>query len=335
MSSIKDFKAIIDRIDKKQFEPIYFLEGEESYFIDKIADKLEASVLTESEKSFNFQILYGREVQILDLIAAAKRFPMMANHQLIIVREAQYLKGIEGIIDYISNPVPSTILVILYKGKKVSRATKLGKSLKQKGAFTSDRMRESEVASWLEYHIKHLGLQIQPQATRLLLNSLGTSLSKLSNELDKIKVNLNGQTMITAEIVSKNTGIDREYNVFELTKSLGQRNLEKSMRIVKYFASNPKDNPFILVLSNIFSYFKRVHMVQLTGSNNKSEVARTLGISPYFVDEYISAAQKYRPSEMHDIIRLFHEFDLRSKGLEGGSSADSELLTELVARIIK
>jgi len=335
VASIADFQKLITEIKSRSFRPVYFLEGEESYFIDKIAKKLESTVLTEAEKAFNFQVVYGREADVLDILSAAKRFPMMAEHQLIVVREAQFLKGIDGILDYLENPVKSTVLVFLYKNKKVSKATKLGKALKKHGAFTSNKLYENEVAAWLSAHVKSLKLTIRPEAAQLLVQTMGSDLQKISGEIDKAKANIGERTAIELDDIARGGGIDKEYNVFELTKSVGKRDLVQSLKIVNYFSSNPKDNPFVLVLINLYNYFKKVHLIHFQKSTNSTEVAKAIGMSPYFVNEYIAAARNYKPAKMNQVFDLLHEFDLKSKGIEGGKATDGELLTELVVRLIK
>ncbi|MFT5512726.1 MAG: DNA polymerase-3 subunit delta [Bacteroidia bacterium] len=335
MASIADFQKLISEIESRTFRPIYFLEGEEPYFIDKVAKKLEDTVLTDAEKSFNYQVMYGKDSDANDIVIAAKRFPMMAEHQLIIVREAQFLKGIESMLPYLENPVKSTVLVFLYKNKKVSRATKLGKALKQLKAFTSNKLYENEVASWLTAHVKSLKLSIQPEVVQVLIQTLGSDLQKITGEIDKAKANLGERTTIQIDDIARGGGIDKDYNVFELTKSVGKRDLVQSLKIVNYFGRNPRDNPFVLVLINLYNYFKKVHLIHFQKNSNPNEVARAIGMSPYFVKEYIAAANNYQPAKMSQVFQVLHEFDLKSKGIEGGKASDGELLTELVVRLIK
>lgn len=334
--SLKVFTTMVSEIRAKKFQPIYVLEGDEPYFIDRVADVLEAEVLTEAEKSFNFQIMYGRDVSILDIITAARRFPMMANHQLILVREAQHLKNIENLLPYVKQCVPSTILVLLYKGKKINKATKLGKALKSFGVLTTAKLKDYEMTTWVNGHVRTLGLKIDPRATEFLIQASGNNLHKVSSELDKIQANMEGRKEITADDISKHTGHDKEYNIFELMKSLGERNSMKCLTIVNYFNANPKDNPFILTLFNIFNYFKKIHLVHFSKSQgNNSALANELGLNPYFVGEYVTAAKRYPPGEIPRIFELIHEFDLKSKGISGGHINENELLTELIVRIIK
>jgi DNA polymerase-3 subunit delta len=335
VASIADFQKLISEIESRTFRPIYFLEGEEPYFIDKVAKKLEDTVLTDAEKSFNYQVMYGKDSDANDIVIAAKRFPMMAEHQLIIVREAQFLKGIESMLPYLENPVKSTVLVFLYKNKKVSRATKLGKALKQLKAFTSNKLYENEVASWLTAHVKSLKLSIQPEVVQVLIQTLGSDLQKITGEIDKAKANLGERTTIQIDDIARGGGIDKDYNVFELTKSVGKRDLVQSLKIVNYFGRNPRDNPFVLVLINLYNYFKKVHLIHFQKNSNPNEVARAIGMSPYFVKEYIAAANNYQPAKMSQVFQVLHEFDLKSKGIEGGKASDGELLTELVVRLIK
>lgn len=335
MASIAEFQKINAEIDKRQFRPIYFLEGEEAYFIDKIAHKLEATVLTEAEKGFNYQVVYGRDTNIEDVVAAAKRFPMMSEYQLIVVREAQFLKNLDGLLHYLENPVKSTVLVFLHKNKKVSKATKIGKALNKYGVFTSSKLYEKDVNAWLAAHVSDMGLSIQPEAARLLVFTFGSDLQKIKGELDKAKANIGDRTTIGVDNIARNGGIDKEYNVFELTKSIGKRDLSQSLKITNYFAQNPKDHPFVLVLINLYNYFKKVHLVHFQKSSNNAEIAKAIGMSPYFVGEYVQAAANYRPARMSHIFETLHEFDLKSKGISGGKASEGELLTELVVRLIK
>ncbi len=335
MASISEFQKIVREIEQRQFRPVYFLEGEETYFIDKIAKKLEATVLTEAEKGFNFQAVYGRESNITDILSSARRFPMMAEYQLIVVREAQFLKGLDGLIPYLENPVKSTVLVFLHKNKKVSKATKLGKELKKYGVFTSTKLYEKDVALWMQTHLKDMEVNIQPRAEQVLVQTFGSDLQKISSELDKAKANLGERKTIEIDDIARGGGIDKEYNVFELTKSIGKRDLKQCLRIVNYFASNPKDNPFVLVLINLFNYFKKVHLVHFQRTTNNTEIARAIGMSPYFVGEYVTAARNYQPAKMNQVFDILHEFDLKSKGIGAGKTSDGELLTELVVRLIQ
>ena len=299
-------------IDARQFRPVYFLEGEEPYFIDKIADRLEQTVLTEAEKGFNLQVVYGRDGNVVDLLSSARRFPMMSEYQLIIVREAQSLKGLDQVLDYLANPVKSTVLVFLHKNKKVSKATKLGRELKKYGVFTSNKLYERDVTPWMANHLKTLGLSIQPQAAQVLIQTFGSDLQKITGELDKARAGLGERKSIEMDDLARGGGIDKEYNVFELTKSIGKRDLRQSLRIVNYFAKNPKDNPFVLILINLFNYFKKVHLVHFQRSTDAATIAKAIGMSPYFVGEYLTASRNYQPAKMNQVFDVLHEFDLKS-----------------------
>jgi len=336
VASIAEFQRIESDIRKGVYAPVYFLEGDEPYFIDKVAKLLEANVLTEAEKSFNFQVFYGKESSVDDVIMAAKRFPMMSKYQLIMVREAQYMKKLDALLSYLESPVTSTVLVFLYKGKKVSKATKLGKALKKCELFTSAKLYERDVMSWMRLHAEYMGVKIQPEASQLLLSALGSDLQKIAGELDKAKANLpEGVGVIGPDEIASGGTIDKAYNVFELTKTIGKRDLGGSLRIINYFNQNPKNNPFVLVLVNLFNYFKKVHMVHFQQSKDPKAVASAIGLSPYFVGEYLTAARNYGPGKINEVFDTLHEFDLRSKGMGSGHTSDGELLTELVVRLIQ
>jgi DNA polymerase III subunit delta len=332
--SVTTFNQLITEIKSRKFRPLYFLEGEEPYFIDRVADLIENTLLTDAEKSFNQQIVYGKEVSMLDILTSARRFPMMAEHQLILVREAQHLKNIDELIGYLSNKVPTTVLVFLYKGKRVNKNTKLGKALKNYGLLTTRKLYDNEMSAWVMSHVKSMELDIEPRAVQLILHASGNNLMNVTNELEKIHANLGDRTKMLVDDVSNHTGLSKEYNVFELTKSIGERNRLRSLQIVQFFETNPKENPFVLILTNIFNYFKKIHLVHFSKSQGNSQLARELGLNPYFIGEYTAAARHYSPREMTRVFKLIHEFDLRSKGMSGGHTNQNELLTELIVRMI-
>ncbi len=211
----------------------------------------------------------------------------------------------------------------------------MGKELKKYGVFTSTKLYERDVASWLAAHLKELSLSIKPEAAQVLIQTLGSDLQKISGEIDKAKANLGERSVIEMDDIARGGGIDKEYNVFELTKSIGKRDLKQSLQIVNYFGRNSKDNPFVLVLINLFNYFKKVHMVHFQQSTDSTEIARAIGMSPYFVGEYLTAARNYKPAKMNHVFDVLHEFDLKSKGIVGGKASEGDLLTELVVRLIK
>lgn len=331
-----EVKALVSDIRNRQLKPIYFLMGEEAYYIDKISDYIQSSILTEEERGFNQMVLYGRDVTIEDIIGNAKRFPMMAEYQVVIVKEAQDLsRTIEKLVDYVKNPQPSTILVFNYKYKTIDKRKSLYKELKKVGVvFESKRLYDNQIPDWIRRVLAGKNYTITPKASLMLAEFLGTDLSKINNELEKLKIVLPEGTQITPEHIEQNIGISKDYNNFELHKAIGAREVLKAHKIVKYFGDNPKDNPMIVTVSLLHSYFSK--LLRLHGLNDKSprSVASALKISPYFTNEYITAARNYPMRKVSEIIATLREFDVKSKGVGANSIPQSDLLKELLVRIL-
>ncbi|MDX9928335.1 MAG: DNA polymerase III subunit delta [Bacteroidales bacterium] len=329
-------ESIIADIRKKAYRPVYFLAGEEPYYIDVISRFIEENVLTPEERDFNQNIVYGDDTTITGIIELARRFPMMASHQVIIVREAQTVKKIEDLAIYLDNPLLSTILVINYKYRKLDKRTRLYKLLEEKGVFfESPRLYEYQVPGWINHYLMGRGVKIEPEAGQLLTEYLGTDLGKIANELDKLIISLpKANPVVNMAIVGKSIGISKDYNNFELQKAIGERNIEKANLIIKYFAQNPKDNPVILTLSVLFSYFSRVLMYHSLKDRTKNSVAAALKVNPFFVREYETAARNYSVSKTVSVISLLRLYDMRSKGVGDGGTDHGDLLKELVYRIM-
>lgn len=310
--------------------------GEEPYYIDKISDFIQENVLTEEERGFNQMVLYGRDVTIDDIVSHAKRFPMMAEYQVIIVKEAQDLsRTIENLIHYAKNPQPSTILVFNYKYKTIDKRKTLYKEL-NKNAIVHDskKMYDNQIPTWINRVLASQNYSITPKGAQMLTEFLGTDLSKISNELDKLKIVLPEGTQITPELIEENIGISKDYNNFELHKAIGYRDVLKANKIIKYFGENPKDNPMVLTVGFLYTYFSRI--LHLHGLNDKSarSVAAALKISPYFTEEYIVAARNYPMKKVSAIIADLRLFDVKGKGVGANSVPQSDLLKELLVRIM-
>lgn len=329
------FEDIIKDLKNKIYKPIYFLFGEESYFIDQITDFIAENVLEETEKAFNQTVLYGKDSKIEDVINAAKRFPMMSNHQVLIVKEAQDLKQIEKLQFYAEQPLNSTILVINFKKKTFDKRKKVYKALKKAGViFESKRLYEYQIGSWINTYLKNKKYKISPVSSKLLTDFLGTDLSKISNELDKLMITLPENSTITPEHIEKNIGISKDYNVFELQNALGKKNILKANRIINHFANNPKDNPMVMIIINLFGYFSKILSYHYTKDKSPNNVASVLGVHPYFVKDYVSAAQKYNTRKTVAIISLLREYDMKSKGYGNASTTHGDLLKELTFKIL-
>lgn len=311
--------------------------GEEPYYIDKISEFIEDTVLDESEKGFNQMVLYGRDVSIEDVVSNAKRFPMMAKHQVIIVKEAQDLsRTIEKLTSYAKQPQPTTVLVFNYKYKKLDKRKALYKALADVGVvFESKKLYENQVGDWIRRVLSGKNYDISPKAAQMLVEFLGTDLSKIDNELNKLRIVLPEGTQITPEHIEENIGISKDYNNFELRKAIGERNILKAYRIAKYFGDNPKDNPFVVTMALLFNFFSQ--LLHLHGMVDKSprSVASALRINPYFVNEYLTASRNYPMKKVSATIALLREYDVKGKGVGSNAVSQGDLLKELLVKIFK
>lgn len=330
-----EVKQIVTDIKKGNLKPIYFLMGEEAYYIDKISGFIEDNVLTEEEKGFNQMVLYGRDVTVDDIVGNAKRYPMMAERQVVIVKEAQDLsRSIEKLAAYASNPQLTTVLVLNYKYKKIDKRKALYKAINKIGVvYESKKLYDNQVADWIRRVLSGQNYTISPKAAQMLVEFLGTDLSKINNELEKLKIILPEGTQISPEHIEENIGISKDYNNFELRKAIGQLNKVKAHQIVNYFADNPKDNPMVVTVSLLFNFFSQ--LLHLHGLHDKSprSVASALKINPYFVNEFIDAGRNFPMKKVSGIIATLREFDVRSKGVGSNAVPQGDLLKELMARI--
>ena len=332
------YERIVSDLKKKVYKPVYLLMGEEPYYIDQIADYIADNVLSESEKSFNRLILYGKDTDAKSVVFAAARPPMSASCQVVVVKEAQHLK-LDEMSMYLKSPLPTTILVLCLKGKTVDKRLKIYKELEEKGVvFETVKPYDNELASWITNYLKGKGAGIEPAAAAILADHIGADLSRIVNELDKLFTLLpeNNKT-ITGEHIEKNIGISKEYNVFELCDAIMSKNVLKANRIVDYFGKNPNANPMILTISSMFSHFARLLKYHVVKVRHKTmapaQKAAIIGINPFFMRDYESAATRYSFSTVIRIIGLLREYDLKSKGMNN-AAPDSELLRELVFKII-
>lgn len=310
--------------------------GEEPYYIDRISDYIEHNVLDESEKGFNQMTIYGRDSNIDEIVSNAKRFPMMAEYQVVIVKEAQDLsRTIENLVDYVKHPQESTILVFCYKYKTLDKRKALYKALQKSGfVFESKKLYDNQVPDWIRRVLSAKGYTITPKASQMLVEFLGTDLSKINNELEKLQIILPQGTQITPEHIEENIGISKDYNNFELRKAVGFKDVFKAQRIVKYFGDNPKDNPMVVTVGLLYNYFTQ--LLKLHGLQDKSprNVASVLKVHPYFVDEYLTAYRNYQMKELSQAVSLLREFDVKSKGVGANAIPQKDLLKELIAKLM-
>lgn len=328
------FEDIITELKNKIYKPVYFLHGEEAYFIDVITDYIAKNALSESEKSFNQTILYGKDIQVEDIDNAARRFPMMAPYQVIIVKEAQNVKKIENLVYYAENPLKSTILVINYKYKKLDKRLKLHKVLSKNAVlFESNKLYDNQIPAWINNYLKEKKYSIDLIASNLLSEFLGNDLSKIANELNKLAITLPEGTKITPEIIEKNIGISKDYNNFELQNAIKSKDILKANRIINYFADNPRDNPIVLTITSLYFFFAKVLTYHFLADKSKGNVASQLKINPFFVKDYEDTARKYNKSKVLSVISILREYDLKSKGYDNNAS-HGDLLKEMIFKIL-
>ncbi|KQC29014.1 DNA polymerase III subunit delta [Flagellimonas eckloniae] len=333
MDSVKEIVANINQGNPK---PIYFLMGDEPYYIDKISKYIADNVLTEEERGFNQMVLYGRDTSIDEVISNAKRFPMMAEYQVVIVKEAQHLsRTIENLNAYVENPQPNTILVFCYKYKKLDKRKKLYKSILKTGElFESKKLYDNQVADWIRKILNGKKYKISPKACMLLVEFLGTDLSKINNELDKLMIVVPETIEITPELIEQHIGISKDFNNFELKKALGERNVGKATRIINYFSQNPKDNPFVVTITLLNTFFTQLLQYHGLKDHSPGNVAKALGVNPYFVNEYTVAAKNYPMRRVSSIISNLRQLDLKSKGVGASNLTQADLLKELLTKIV-
>jgi DNA polymerase III subunit delta len=334
--ALATYEEIISDLKKRIFKPVYFLAGDEPYYIDLIINYIEDKILPESEKAFNQIIVYGEDTNIASIIDTARRFPMMSTHQVVIVKEAQTLKKIDDLALYLEKSLSSTILVFSYKYKTLDKRTKLYKALESHGVyFESLKLRDYQIPAWIERYLMTKGVKCDPNASAMLNEYLGADLHKIVNELEKLIITIPAaKPIITTSLIEKNIGISKDYNNFELQKAIGVKNILKANMIVQYFADNPKDNPLTLSISSIFGLFSKLLTYHYLTDKSKNNVAAVLKINPYFVKDYETSAAKYNVSKTVQVIGLLRIFDMKSKGFGDPGTDPGDLLKELVYKIL-
>ncbi len=326
---------IVNDIKSGNIKPIYFLMGEEPYYIDKLSDYIEEKVLTEEEKGFNQTVLYGRDVTIEDIISTAKRYPMMAERQVVIVKEAQDLiRTIDKLETYAENPMVTTVLVFCYKYKTLDKRKKLTKLLAKTGVvFESKKLYENQVGDWIKRVLAGKKYLIDPKATAMLVEFLGTDLSKINNELEKLQIILPVGSTISPKDIEENIGFSKDFNVFELRKAIGERNQQKAYTIAENFAQNPKDNPMVVTTSLVFGFFIQLLKYHGLKDRNPKNVAAVLGVNPFFMKEYDLALKNYPMKKVSQIVASLRDIDVKSKGVGANALSQSDLLREMLYKI--
>ncbi|HCC69676.1 MAG TPA: DNA polymerase III subunit delta [Bacteroidales bacterium] len=333
-----NYERIISDLKKKIYKNVYFLHGDEPYYIDLIIDFIKDYVLTEEEKSFNQVVLYGEETDMPTIINTARRFPMMSNQQVVIIKEAHYLKDLDLLTKYLKSPLNSTVLVISYKYRKLDKRTLLYKALnknKNVELFLSERLRDYQIPDWIDTYLHEHNIKAERNVSHILTEYLGSDLSRIVNELDKLLISLpGGEQKITAADIEKRIGISKDFNNFELQNALGRKDLSKANLIINHFGHNPKDNPIQITMAAIFSFFRKLLIYHFLEDKSRNNVASILRINPFFVSDYEMASRNYSPGKTMQVISMLREFDMKSKGVGNLSSSEGDLLKELIFKIL-
>lgn len=333
-----DVNTVLKQIKNRDYKPVYLLHGDESYFIDLVSDLIEQSVLTDAQKGFDQTVLYGKETDFSTIVNTCKRYPMMSDYQVVIVKEAHAMKwGDDELLQkYLEHPTPTTLLVFAYKHASFDKRKKTYKLLDKAGVIVeSKKIYDDKVAPWITQQFDATKRKIHPQAAAMMAEYLGSDLSKVANEIEKLLLNVDPQAEVSVADIERNIGISKDFNVFELNSALAKRHSLKAYQIVDYFAANPKSNPIQVIIGALGGYFTKVLKYHYLPDKTGQTAAKELGVHPFFLKEYEIAARSYHRRKVFDVIHVISEYDLKSKGLGVGAHTSSgELLKELIYKIL-
>lgn len=337
MAKETTYEEIVRDLKNRVYKPVYYLMGEESYYIDKISEYIAQTVLSEEEREFNQTVLYGSDTDIATIINAAKRYPMMAERQVVIVKEAQHVKRMEDLNFYLQKPLHTTVLVICHKNGTLDRRKKLAAEVEKVGVlFESKKIKDTQLPGFIASYLKRKSVDIEPKASEMMAEFVGADLSRMAGELDKLVITLTpGVRRVTPEQIEKNIGISKDYNNYELRSAIVTRDVLKSNRIIKYFAENPKTNPIQMTLSVLFGFFSNLMLAYYAPEKTEQGIAGQLGLkSTWQAREYMAAMRMYSGVKVMQIIGEIRYCDAKSKGVENASLSDADLLRELVYKIL-
>jgi len=327
--------SIITGWKKGDFKPVYWLEGEEDYFIDEIMEYAEKKILSSADAEFNQSIFYGKDANWADIINACRRYPMFAERQVVLLKEAQQMKDIDKLESYIENPLNSTVLVVSYKGKTLDGRSKFSKLLKKKGeVFLSKKIYDNQLPAWVNTYLQANGFQIKPKTLNLLIDHIGNDLSRIINEIEKLSLNLNTEKIITDDDIEKYIGISKEYNIFELQNAYSKKDQAKAIRIVQYFEANPKAVPIQLILPSLYSYFSKILPLYQMADKTERALKPLFSFNSHLVDQVLETMKNYSFSQIEQIIILLHNSNLKSIGIDNSGISSGALLKELSYKII-
>lgn len=330
-------REILQDLKNKIFHPVYFFYGEEPFYIDELTSFIEDNALNEADRDFNQQILYGRDVSAQDVVDISRRFPMMSNYQVVIVKEAQEIDKWDALEAYFKKPSATTILVINHKYKKLDKRKSLYKALnknKQAVLFESAKLYDDKLPGWITQRVQELNFLIKPQSALLIADHIGNDLSRINNELSKLMINLKPGETITNDHIEEHIGISKEFNVFELNKALSNKDIYRALRIVQYFESNPKSNPLFVIIPVIYSFFVKVLLYHQFQKEEPKVLSAKLGINAFFLREYQAAARNYSISDIKKIMSDIHDLDLKTKGLNTSNSLSYGPLKEFIMNYV-
>lgn len=328
-------QSILNEIKAGDIRPLYFLMGEEAFFIDQISTFIETSVLDETQRGFDQTVLYGKDTSVDAILSCAKRFPMLAERQVIVVKEAQNLsRTIEDLLPYVKNPQQTTTLVICYKYKSIDKRKALYKALsKAHVVFESKKIYDSNIPSWISGELQKMNLKITPKASYLLSEFLGNDLAKISNELSKLQLVMGDNDLITPELIQINIGISKDFNNFELQKAIAQLDQKKAYQIVRYFSQNPNQHPMVLTVATLYSFFSKLMILHTVNDRNPKVLSRAIGVNPYFLNDYTAAAKNFPMRRISSVFQTLRTIDVKSKGV-GANLKPLDLYQELIFRIL-
>ncbi len=320
---------------KGVFKPIYWLEGEEPYYIDKLTDYAEKNILTEEQSSFNLTIFYGRDSKSEDVINACRRYPMFSDRQVVILKEAQHMRDLEKLESYMDHPLASTVFVVAHKEKKVDGRKAFGKMLQKKTIlFSTKKLYDNEIPDWAGSMIKSKGLDIQPKALHILVEHIGNDLQRIENEIEKLSINLQGRKKISEDDIENFVGVSKEFNIFELQAAMVNKDLAKALNIINYFASNPKIAPIQLVLPTLYAFYSKLYIAAASSSRDEYTIGNLIGLKGFVAKSYVQALQYYSLDDVETALMLLHHYNLKSVGIGKTNVPDAQLIQELVAKII-
>lgn len=327
--------SIVAGWKKNDFKPVYWLEGEEDYFIDEIMEYAEKKILSPADAEFNQTIFYGKDANWADIINTCRRYPMFAEKQVVLLKEAQQMKDVEKLESYIENPLVSTVLVVSYKGKTLDGRGKFSKLIKKKGeVFLSKKIYDNQLPAWVSTYLQANGFQIKPKALNLLIDHIGNDLSRIVNEIEKLSLNLNKEKNITEDDIEKYIGISKEYNIFELQNAYSKKDQAKAIRIVQYFEANPKAVPIQLILPSLYSYFSKILPLYQMADKSERALKPLFSFNSHLVDQVLETIKNYSFSQIEQIIILLHDSNLKSIGIDSSGISTGSLMKELSYKII-